>query len=71
MKLVPLTGSPPMPMQVVWPMPWHGQLVNDFIGQGAGPGHHPDGSAGLVNGPGMMPILHFARGDDARGSWGR
>ena len=36
-KLVPLTGSPPMPTQVDWPMPALRELVDDLVGERAAP----------------------------------
>jgi hypothetical protein len=41
-KLVPMIGSPPMPMQVDWPMPSRGQLAHRFVGQRAGARDHAD-----------------------------
>ena len=42
MKLVPISGSPPMPMQVVWPSAELRQLVDRLVGQRAALRHDPD-----------------------------
>jgi hypothetical protein len=41
-KFVPLTGSPPMPMQVVCPIFFWVSWREHLVGQGAGAGNHPD-----------------------------
>ena len=64
MKLVPMIGSPPMPMQVDWPMPRCGQLADGFVGQGAGARDDADG-AGLVNVARHDADLALAGRDDA------
>ena len=63
MKFVPLTGSPPMPMQVDWPMP-SGQLPDGLVGQGAGAADHAD-AAGLVDVAGHDADLALVGRDDA------
>ena len=63
MKPVPITGSPPMPMQVDWPRSLAGELMDYLIGQGAGAGDHPDGS-GVVDGAGHDSDLAQARGNE-------
>ena len=35
MKFVPLTGSPPMPMHVDWPMPQRVELADGLVGERA------------------------------------
>jgi hypothetical protein len=52
---MPWIGSPPMPMQVLWPSPARG-LVHRLVGQRAGARDDAD-LAGLWMAPGMMPIL--------------
>ena len=42
MKLVPMIGSPPMPMQVDWPSLAPRELADSFVGQGSAAGHDAD-----------------------------
>jgi hypothetical protein len=56
MKLVPLTGSPPMPTAVVWPS-LVGGLEHRLVGEGAGAADDADRALEKML-PGMMPILH-------------
>ena len=71
MKLVPGTGSPPMPTQVVWPDALLGQLVQGLVGERARAGHDArPGRPGSAMSPGMIPMLHLP-GEMSRGSWGR
>ena len=65
MKLVPLMGSPPMPMQVVWPMPRAGELAHGLVGEGAGAADHAH-VALLVDVAGHDADLGLAGADDAR-----
>ena len=64
MKSVPLTGSPPMPTQVDWPMPEAGELTDRLVGERARAGDDAD-VAGLVDVPGHDADLALAGGDDA------
>jgi hypothetical protein len=56
MCVVPMIGSPPMPIAVDCPMPRCVKLMHGLIGQRARARDDPD-RAFLVNAPGMMPIL--------------
>ena len=64
-----MTGSPPMPTQVDWPMPGVGHRLDRLVGERAGPGHHADvvPRDGLT--PGMIPTLAWP-GDVAPGQFG-
>ena len=59
-----MIGSPPMPMQVDWPIPSFGQLADRFVGQRAGARDHADMPV-LVNVPRHDADLAFARRNDA------
>jgi hypothetical protein len=63
MKLVPLTGSPPMPMQVVWPRPV-AVAAHGLVGQRAGARDDAD-LAALVDVAGHDADLAFVGRDDA------
>ena len=60
MKLVPGTGSPPMPTHVVTPMPFCLQLVERLVGERARAAHDADRAARLARSrPAVMPMLHL------------
>ena len=65
MKRVPISGSPPMPMQVVWPRPSLRQLVDRLVGQRAALRHDPDPPF-LADVPRDDAGLGLAGGDEAR-----
>ena len=64
MWVVPMMGSPPMPMAVDWPMPRVRELVDGFVGEGAGFRDDADGAL-LVDAAGHDADLGLAGGDDA------
>ena len=64
-KLVPLIGSPPMPMQVDCPWPSCVSWMHGLVGQRAAARHHAD-AARLVDVPRHDADLALARRDDAR-----
>ena len=67
MKLVPGTGSPPMPTHVVTPMPCELQLVERLVGERAGAAHDADaGRPGLGDVAGGDADVALAGADDAR-----
>ena len=65
MKLVPGTGSPPMPTQVVTPMPLLLELVERLVRERAGAAHDADRTAGLGDVPGGDADVALAGADDA------
>ncbi len=64
MWVVPMMGSPPMPMAVDWPMPRVRELIDGLVGEGAGFGDDADGAL-LVDAAGHDADLGLAGGDDA------
>ena len=64
MKLVPISGSPPMPMQVVWPSPSLRQLVDRLVGQRAALRDDADAPF-LADVPGNDAGLGLPGGDEA------
>ena len=67
--LVPMIGSPPMPMQVVWPMPRAVSCADGLVGQRPAPAHHPDRPA-HVDVAGHDPDLALLAGRDDPGAVG-
>ena len=67
--LVPMIGSPPMPMQVDWPMPSAVSWRDRLVGERPAAADHADRPA-LWMWPGMIPILHFSPGEMIPGQLG-
>ena len=62
---MPIIGSPPMPMQVDWPMPSLRQLMHGLVRQGSAAAHDAHVSL-LVNPPRHDPHLAFSRRNNSR-----